>query len=156
MTHRDPGEQARGSGRHRTKAVGTAGTQIDVFAPPAAPLAEGKARKAAALDNHESGHEDRLTYIRAKLVELYDQRRRTADPSAGNPFVTADDAAKILDAAANLGYTDDVGDDAKARTWFGAIFRTKEWETANPPGWVPSIRPAMNARMIRCWKPAGR
>lgn len=149
MTYRDPGEQGRGS---RMKAPAAPSAQVDAFDAPH----EGQKRKAAALANHEEGHEDRLEYLRTKLRELYEQRARAYHDMQRKPmpYVTADDADTILRAAGNLGYLDD-GDDAKPRTWFGALFKAKGWTVCNPPGFVPSLRPDMNARMLRCWKWVG-
>lgn len=134
--------------------VSAAGAVLGAPAPeqPRIP-SKGLERKERELANHESGHEDRLGYIREKLRELYAERKTTyllTHPSERHKmapmYVTADDAAKILEAAGNLGYLDD----DERRNWFGAIFRSKGWRWVEPK-LVPSLRPEMNGRMQRTW-----
>ena len=112
--------------------------------------AVGRERKEAALAQHEEGHEDRLVYLREKLKELYAKRERErmalGVPFTPTAYVTADDAANLLEAASNLGYLDD---DAR-RNWFGALFREKGWRWVEPR-LVPSLRAEMNGRMQRTW-----
>lgn len=171
MTHRDPGDEV--SSRHQRRAR-TSTERVAYYCMncpltfPDAPSSNAhhdatghhqhwkpehayKASPAAAkedvMQQHESGHEDRLGFIREKLRELYTERKRRwlTNASAAKPIVTADDAAKILEAASNLGYTDD---DA-ARPWFGAIFRGRGWRAV---GWVPSLRAENKGRAIRSWR----
>lgn len=153
MTYIDPGD-SKGTRRQRSRTPAAAG-QGDLLSgaigapPPEQPRtpSAGLQEKERVLAQHESGHEDRLEFIREKLRELYAERDAAfwRNPSAPRPYVTADDAAKVLEAASNLGYTDD---DAP-KPWFGSIFRKKGWHAV---GWVPSLRAGNNNRMIRSWR----
>jgi hypothetical protein len=111
------------------------------------PAPSGEERKAAALEQHELDALKRraIVYVRAKLLELY--RSRVAwDP---NPGVSADDAAKILDA------WPDFPTELRAISgnWKGAIFAGKGWERTGRV--VKSKRDHMNGTDLPVWRPAG-
>jgi hypothetical protein len=110
-------------------------------------VSAGVQAKERALKNHESGHEDRLEYLRTKLRELYAQRLRDRQANGITPaYVTADDAAVLLEQAGNMGYLDD----DEPRAWFGALFRSKGWRWVEPK-LVPSLRDGNNGRLQRTW-----
>jgi hypothetical protein len=112
-------------------------------APPS-----GAERRDAALDTHERSAATRtaLTYVRAKLAELYALRCRIPTWKA-DPYVTADDVESIL---AEWAACPAEILELPTQKWRGQIFRTG-WKKTG--GSVESTRPHMRATSLPCWRP---
>lgn len=102
----------------------------------------GAERKEKALDDHEDHKHAAIRWLRKTLHNLYDVRVA----HGGSRFVTADDARNLYEGS-NF-----PPEYAENRTFFGSIFRGKEWEATGDR--VPSLHPSNNARSIMCWRPA--
>jgi hypothetical protein len=108
-------------------------------APPS-----GRQRRDAALAKHEEDAAKRvaLTYIRARLVDLYRSRLAT-NPDA---TVNADDADELLREWSACPAEVRA---LRSQNWRGKIFAARGWEKR---GDTPSIRPHMHATPIACWR----
>jgi hypothetical protein len=161
VSFNDPGDEV--TGRHPPRKRRRAAKTIDPMqsdllhgtsATPQPPRdkSRGERRKDWVLDEfHEKRHADRLLFLREKLKELYRTRLKHVPPMErpSEVGVSADDAYKILEANANLGYLDD----DEAKPWFGSIFREQGWQRTGQ--WVPSLRDSNNGRLIPTWKWTG-
>ena len=101
----------------------------------------GEERKEKALDDHEDHKHEAIRWLRKTLRALYDTRVAHGGPR----FVTADDARNLYEGS---NFPEEY---AENRTFFGSIFRGKEWEATGDR--VPSLHPSNNARSIMCWRP---
>jgi hypothetical protein len=152
----DPGEQEHGSTRRKPRqpAPLPAGGQIDLLRDqpwPPPPTDEGQERKEKALKRHEeSGRAPLIRFLRRELRKLYEARVRDIPGGAMPqiPFVTADDAVRILRGSRVVPQTDDGKDEP--RNWMGAIFKEPGWRYTGRS--VPSLRKEANGRHVRCWQ----
>jgi hypothetical protein len=158
----DPGEQERGTRRKPRRAAPLpAREQDDLFRdtqPPKGP-SEGEERKEKAIEKHEqSGRAPLIRMLRQQLKMLYGARVRqrrdrlfSKDPVStidGQPFVTADDAVRILKNTGIVPHDEDGKE--QPRNWMGAIFKEPGWQYTGHT--VPSLRPELNGRHVRCWR----
>ncbi len=102
---------------------------------------DSKARRELATFEERRPTSTSLTYVRAKLLEVYHQRERLCVEAYH--FVTADDAARILEEWTEF-------PNGGSQNWRGAIFR-KGWERLE--GDVPSLRASHNGTPLARWRP---
>lgn len=105
---------------------------------------KGRKRKEKALQEHDEHKQSAIVWLRKQLAELY--RWRTGAFPATNWPVSADDARAIYDASSFPAKY------SANRTFFGSIFRGKEWEVVSR---TQSKHPANNAREIKTWRYVG-
>lgn len=158
----DPGEQEHGTRRKpRRAAQPPVPGQDDLFRTPAPPSgsSEGEKRKEKAIEKHESGGRAPLIrMLRQQLKMLYGARvaQRSARlftkhpvPTIDDqPFVTADDAVRILKNTGIVPHDEDGKE--QPRNWMGALFKEEGWKYTGHT--VPSLRPELNGRHVRTWR----
>jgi hypothetical protein len=113
--------------------------------------ASGAERRDAILAAHETDDVKRvaLDYVRGKLAALYHERVLASRWTGEVPYVTADDADRLLTEWAQ--YPAELR--AQGNSWRGSIFKPGAWQKAGPD--VPSTRDRMHATPIACWRYVG-
>lgn len=105
----------------------------------------GAERKEAALVELARLRADALLYIRKGLSTLL-LRRRTVEwsPALPEPFVCADDAARLFEQW-------QVGKPPIARAFLGAVFKDEGWKPLSKFPDHPSTQPKNHGRLLLRW-----
>jgi hypothetical protein len=108
----------------------------------------GLERKEVALTAHDQRRRATLLWLRGELRGLYLQRARGDHGLTWrqNPYVTADDAERLLDQHSDNAIEGN-------GSWKGALFRGPHWKWNGQL--IPSVQAQNNARGQRAWRYVG-